>query len=60
MNPILVQQMARHQMDTFDREAKANRHAVLVERAAVSPFARRARLNETAARLRIVLRGSAA
>ena len=42
MNPIVVQQMASHQMDTFDREAGANAASRSSKRSAARPvvFAR--------------------
>ncbi len=60
MNPILVQQMAHHQMDTFDREAEGNRRVTLVMPSAASPVTLRARLSQTTGRLRLVIRSSAA
>ena len=37
MNAILVQQMARHQIDTFNREAAGQRRLALVAGAAARP-----------------------
>ena len=61
MNLIFVQQMAQYRRDDLAREAAANRAAAgLRRRSGLRLPAIRLRLIETAGRLRLVLRGSAA
>lgn len=56
MNPILVEQMAKYKMDTFDREAEVAGRVALAKQAAVRPSAVHDRLTQTTGRLRLVLR----
>lgn len=61
MNLIFVPQMAEYRQDDLAREAAANRAAAQLRRASGPRLlAIRPRLIETAGRLRLVLRGSAA
>ena len=61
MNLIFVQQMAQYRQDDLAREAAANRAAAQLRRASgLRLLAIRPRLIETAGRLRLALRGSAA
>ena len=60
MHPIIVQQMAKHQIDTLEREAAARRRAALVDRGHARPIVLRQRLDRTAGRLRLILLSPAA
>ena len=60
MNPILVQQMARQRMETFDREVESDRLAALAKSVDRPRGGRLDRLARTAGRFRLVIRGSAA
>ena len=60
MHPILVQQMASHQIDTFNREAAGHRRLAFVAGAPARPVLLRERFNRTTGRLRLILQGSAA
>lgn len=56
MNPILVQQMAQHKIDTFDQEADADRLVALARSATGRPAAGLQRVSRTAGRIRLLLR----
>ena len=60
MNAILVEQMAKHRIDTFNREAAGDRRLALVPGTPARPVRFRERFDRTAGRLRLILQGSAA
>ena len=60
MHPTLVEQMAQHRIDSFDREAEADRRAALAKRAPKHPWAVRDRVTRVVVRLGLTLRRSPA
>jgi hypothetical protein len=60
MNPILMQHLAQHKIDTFEREAAAERLAALARRSTVGAPAHAGPVTRTVARIRLALHTSAA